>query len=68
MSNQPRRFISLPPTRTPVNNQWAGNTGIIVLRKQCDDNGGQDRDIIDTEHVLMANGSESVLLDIRGAA
>ncbi|CAK8723097.1 hypothetical protein KKHLCK_12385 [Candidatus Electrothrix laxa] len=68
MSNQRRRFISLPPTRTPVENQWAGNTGIVLLRKQFNDNGWQDRAIIDTEHVFVTPGRENDFRDRLGAA
>lgn len=39
-----------PPTKTAINNKYAGIQGIVEIRKKFDANGWQNRLIIDTEH------------------
>ena len=41
-----------PPTKTPENTDYAGITGILEIRKKLNENGWQDREIIDTEHTF----------------
>src|SRR3989338_10034523 len=49
-----------PPTKTALYNKYAGIGGILEIRKKLDENGWQDREIIDTEHVgALGNKAES---------
>ena len=49
-----------PPTKTALYNKYAGVEGILEIRKKLDENGWQDREIIDTEHVgALGNKPES---------
>jgi hypothetical protein len=40
-----------PPTKTALNNKYAGIPGILEIRKKLDANGWNDRLMIDTEHI-----------------
>ncbi|MDO8740828.1 MAG: hypothetical protein Q7J54_04640 [Candidatus Woesearchaeota archaeon] len=49
-----------PPTKIALYNKYAGVEGILEIRKKLDENGWQDREIIDTEHVgALGNKAES---------
>jgi hypothetical protein len=49
-------FAHLPPTKTPVYNGYAGVAGILKLRSKLDENGWQERLIIDSEHGTIFPG------------
>src|SRR3989338_10454233 len=44
-----------PPTKTALYNKYAGVEGILEIRKKLDENGWQDREIIDTEHIGISS-------------
>ena len=44
-----------PPTKTALYNKYAGIEGILEIRKKLDENGWQDREIIDTEHIGISS-------------
>lgn len=49
--------ITYPPTKTCINNKYAGIRGIVEIRKKLDETGHADAPIIDTEHtnILVMN-------------
>jgi len=47
---QDKQAITYPPTKKPVSNKYANIYGILEIRKRLDENGWQDRFIIDAEH------------------
>lgn len=49
-----RQIIKYPPTKIPLKNKYASVAGIMEIRKKMDENGWQNRLIIDTEHVGFA--------------